>query len=222
MKPTGCNGLSALLAALACAAAQAAAPNAGVDDISQGTMDSVGGWVVGVESVPRASTSVARARLAVAAYASGVPAEFTLELAAHELVPLADGLHRLLAISPGDASHRGHITLALTPEVPNPSAGQAVLVLARDARLRLNGPDIHGASDMAVSRWAPDQVDVQWRPSQYVPEDTDPADIKRATLHVGSRLQIGAVSLHVLAIEPESADHPQWVRFEASTALGRR
>jgi len=230
---------------LGCTAAQAGAPgaaNVGVDmqfenmrlaqsaasdsvEIRAGTTGQVGGWQIGVVSVPKASQTsppANRASLAVAAYPAGVPAEFTLQVGPQELVPLGEGMHRLLRTYPGDARDKGRVVIARTPAEPRPPSGQAVLVLAHGERLRLNGPELVGASDMEATTWGADHVDVEWRPSQYAREDTDPADIKRTQLKVGSRLQIGAVSLKVLAIEPQTADHPQWITLEASAAGGRR
>jgi hypothetical protein len=57
-------------------------------------------------------------------------------------------------------------------------------------------------------------VDVQWRPSQYAVQDPDPKDVQHAHLRVGSSLDVGGRALTVSAIEPQTADHPAWVRFE--------
>jgi len=159
----------------------------------------------------------------VAGYPAGVPAELMLQAVAHDLVPAGGGLHRVLSISPGDAREKGRIAIARMPSQPGPASDQIVLYLPRGATLRLNGPDPHGASDMQVSNWGTDQsVDVEWRPAQFAPQDTDPADIKRAHLQVGSRIEVGALSLKLSAIEPKGVDHPQWLRFEASIVGGRR
>lgn len=221
---------------LLCAAARAAAPAPPAPtgpqqiEIRQGTVGVVGGWRVGVASVSRSGTPAPalRATVVVLTYSSGVAAEFTLELAAHQLAPFGDGLHRVLGVYPGDSRARGRVVIARTPEEPaepGPSSAashgaQTRLYLARAQRLRLNGPDVHGASDLEVTALSPDHVDLEWRPAEYTRADTAPADIQHAQLKVGSRLQIGAASLQVLAIEPETADHPQWIKLEASTADG--
>jgi len=178
-------------------------------DITAGRTAMVGGWRVGVSSV-----AGKKAGLVVAAYPAGVPAEFSMQAVEHDLVPAGDGLHRVLFISSGGgAKQKGQVGIA---SMPNVQAGGTAVYLVGDGWLRVNGPDTHGASDIQVTNWNPARasVEVQWRPSQFAVQDTDPKDIQHAHLTVGSALDIGGSVLTVSAIEGQTADHPAWVRFE--------
>jgi hypothetical protein len=177
--------------------------------ITAGRTALVGGWRVGVSSV-----ADKKAGLVVAAYPAGVPAEFSMQAVEHDLVPTGDGLHRVLFISAASGGkQKGQVSIA---SMPNTQAGGAAVYLVGDGWLRVNGPDTHGASDIQATKWnpSPASVDVQWRPSQFAVQDTDPRDIQHAHLTVGSALDIGGSVLTVSAIEAQTADHPAWVRFE--------
>jgi hypothetical protein len=218
-------GAASAMALLAIAATGGGAPQARADmhseqgagaaapgsvDITAGRTAMVGGWRVGVSSV-----ADKKAGLVVAAYPAGVPAEFSMQAVEHDLVPTGDGLHRVLFISTGSGQQKGQVGLSSTP---NTRSGGAAVYLVGDGWLRVNGPDTHGASDLQVTTWnkgqSPASVDVQWRPSQFTVQDTDPKDIQHAHLTVGSALDIGGSVLTVSAIEGQTADHPAWVRFE--------
>jgi hypothetical protein len=161
----------------------------------------------------------------VAAYPAGVPAEFSMQAVEHALVPVGDGLHQVLWILPGTEKEKGRVGVSPVPRQQPGAAGLAAVYVVADGWLRVNGPETHGASDIQVTAWNTDQspasVEVQWRPSQFAVQDTDPKDIQHAHLTVGNSLNIGGQVLTVSAIEPQTADHPAWVRFEM-TGSGSR
>ncbi len=185
-------------------------------EIQAGSTAAIGGWTVGAIAVGDS------ARVAVGAYPSGVQAEFVLQLRKHELMPAGDGLHRVESVVPASGASRGHLSVAASPDAATAGKGQVEVYLAREGRVRVNGPDTHGASDLRITAWGADaaspSADVEWSPSQFAPEDTDPSTIQRAHLTPGSHLVIGRTALTVAAIEAQTADHPAWIRFEVSAA----
>jgi len=189
----------------------------GAVDILAGRTAMVGGWEVGVSGVADTG-SVKKAFLVVAAYPAGVPAEFSMQAVEHALVPVGDGLHQVLWILPGTGQQKGQVGISPAPSQQPGAPGLAAVYVVADGWLRVNGPETHGASDIRVTAWntgqSPASVEVQWSPSQYALQDTDPKDIQHAHLEVGSSLNVGGRVLTVSAIEPQTADHPAWVRFE--------
>jgi hypothetical protein len=227
----GAASTTALLAVAVAsgAAAQARAdmqsePRADAVDIVAGRTALVGRWEVGVTGVT-GTGSLKKASLVVAAYPAGVPAEFSMHALEHYLVPLGDGLHRVLWISPGTGKQKGQVGISAVPIQQPGAPGPAGVYVVADGWLRVNGPATHGASDIQVTAWnkgqSPASVDVQWRPSQYAVQDTDPKDVQHAHLRVGSSLDVGGRALTVSAIEPQTADHPAWVRFEMAGSGSR-
>jgi hypothetical protein len=193
-------------------------------EIITGCVDTIGGWSVGVMGVT-GTGSDKKAYLSVAAYASGVAAEFTMQAAEHTLIPVGDGLHQVLWISPGVPQQAG-IGISSVPSRQQPSTpGLVSVYLVADGRLLVNGPQIDGASNIQVAAWYTNKllasVDVKWMSAQYAEKDTDPKDIRHAHLTVGSRLDIDGQVLTVRAIEPQTAEHPAWVRFEMASPPSR-
>ena len=185
----------------------------------------VGGWEVGVLNVA-GTGSAKKASLVVAAYPAGVPAEFTMQAVEGALVPVGDSLHQILWILPGMGKEEARVAISSEPGQQQPSApGLAAVYIVADGWLRVNGPKTHGALDIQVTAWntnqSPASVEVQWRPSQYAAQDTDPKDIQHAQLKVGSSLDVGGRVLTVNAIEPRTANHPAWVRFEMASSKSR-
>ncbi len=188
--------------------------------IHQGTVGGVGGSSIGVISVNGAPASGApadkSADLALDVYPRGIPAEFTMQVRKGDLIPAANGMYRMEDILPESDSARAHVVISTSP-VGAAASHHIMVYLTRDGHLRLNGPETHGASDMAITSWDTDgaapSADVEWRPSQFAREDTDPSTIRRSHLTVGSHVTIGRVSLKVSAIE-KATDHPAWIRFE--------
>jgi len=192
--------------------------SAGAVDILAGRTGIVGGWEVGVADAA-GTGSIKKASLVVAAYPAGVPAEFSMQAVEHALVPVGDGLHQVLWILPGTGKQKGRVGISPVPNQHQPGApGLAAVYIVADGWLRMNGPETRGASDIQVTAWntsqSPASVEVQWRPSQYTVQDSDPKDIQHAHLRVGSSLDVGGRVLTVSAIEPQTANHPAWVRFE--------
>lgn len=185
--------------------------------IDQGTVGMIGGTSVGVISVSNQPLSV---DVSLDVYPTGIPAEFTMQLGKRDLMPAADGMHRVENILPATGSQHGRVAISADPSGHSLAPGHVMVYLTHDGYLRLNGPETEGASDMQITSWGKDplapSVDVQWRPSRYAPEDTDPGTIKRAHLTIGKHVTVGRVSLTVSAIEQKADDHPAWVRFEIS------
>ncbi len=190
-------------------------------EIEQGTVGTVGGSPIGVIAV-NGPTGKGTARLSVDLYASNIPVEFTLRLHEGNWLPASDGMHRLEQVKQAAGARRGLVALSANPVDRSATGGSGVAYLAQDGFLRLNGPDTHGASDMVIKAWKADPkapaVDVQWQPAQFAPEDTDPKTMQNAHLTTGKHLAIGQVTLVVSAIEPETAHHPAWIRFEIARA----
>lgn len=186
--------------------------------IYQGTVGMIGGTSVGVSSLTDHPPTV---DVSLDVYPTGIPAEFSMQLKKQDLLPAADGMHRVQSILPATGSQRGQVAISTDPAGKSPAPGHVMVYLTQGGFLRLNGPDTEGASDMKIASWGSDPkaptADVQWQPSQYAPEDTDPSTIQRAHLTVGKHLKIGRVSLTVSAIEQKADDHPAWVRFEISS-----
>ncbi len=219
---------------LSCAAnsgclAQNTTPRPEPVSIVQGTVGLVGGSSVGVVSVFRqpanalqASRAENVAEVSLDRYASDMPAEFTLPLREGNLIPLSDGLHRIERISEPFGATRGAVSIATNAVTRDPASGSVTVYLARGGRLRLNGPDTHHALDMDIDAWnatSPQPTaDVRWRPAQFALEDTDARAIRRARLAPGAQLTIDGLVLTAIAIEPQTADHPAWIRFEVSRA----
>ncbi|MCL2447332.1 MAG: hypothetical protein FWD17_00140 [Polyangiaceae bacterium] len=154
--------------------------------------------------------------------ARGVPVSFNLPVVANTLVPLGDGLHRVLWIEPWLGDVRGRVAIAREPSQALPPSVQMMAFLANGHELILNG-NHDNASTMTVVNWGTDgSADVEWWPAQYrlQRKHLDPAMVKSAHLEIGSALQIGAVSLKVRGVEPQTAEHPQWVQFEVRVAAG--
>ena len=194
-------------------------------EIIAGRVGMIGGWSVGVMGVT-GTGSDKKALLSVGAYTDGVAAEFTVQAAEHALIPAGDGLHQVLWILPGTGTQMGRIGISSVPSRQQPSTpGVAAVYLAAGGRLRVNGPQIHGASDIQVTAWntsqSPASVEVKWMPSQYAEKDTDPRDIRHTHLTVGSRLDVNGQVLTVRAIEPQTAEHPAWVRLEMAKSESR-
>jgi hypothetical protein len=187
-------------------------------EVIAGHLAVVGGWKVGVESVTDTG-SVKKVSLSVAAYPAGVPAEYSMQALEHALVPFGDGLHKILWIVPGTQTQKGRVGISSVPSHQQPSVpGRVAVYIVANGWLRVNGPETHGATDIYVTAWntgqSPASVEVKWMPSQYAEKDTNPENIQRAHLKVGSSLNIGAQVLTVRAIEPQTVEHPAWVRFE--------
>jgi hypothetical protein len=187
-------------------------------EIIAGRVGKVGSWEVGVGSV-EGNGSAKKAILSTWTYSTGVPAEFNMPATEHALIPLGDGLHQILWILPETQTHRGRVGISSVPRRQQSSVPEHVSVyIVADGRLRVNGPDIDGATDIRVTAWNTDQspasVEIKWKPSAYAEKDTDPKKIQRAHLKVGSSLNIDGQVLTVRAIEPKTAEHPAWVRLE--------
>jgi len=204
--------------------ADAKAP--GTVEIIAGRVGTVGGWEVGVRSVED-NGSTKKVFLSTWTYSVGVPAEYSMQVPEHALVPLSDGLYQILWLVPDTETQKGRVGMASVPSQRQPSAPghAAVYIVATDGWLRVNGPDIERASDIYVTAWNTDQspvsVEVKWMPAEYAEKDTDPKNIQRAHLTVGSSLNIRGHALTVRAIEPQTAEHPAWVRFEMASAQSR-
>jgi len=194
-------------------------------EIIAGRVGVVGSWSVGVGGV-EGTGSAKKAYLAVWSDSAGVPAEFRVPVTERALVPLGDGLHQILWIVPDTDTQRGRVGIASVPSQRQPSVpGRVSVYIAAEGRLRVNGPDIEQASDIEVTAWntaqSPASVEVKWMPAEYAEKDTDPKNIQRAHLTVGSSLNIRGHVLTVRAIEPQTAEHPAWVRFEMASAQSR-
>jgi len=196
----------------------ASAKTPGTVEIDAGTVGTVGGWRTGVGGVDSAG-AVTKVHLSVAAYSAGVAAEYSMQAVEHALAPFGDGLHKILWISPGTQTQRGRVGIAAAPLRLQPNApGRAAVYIVAGGWLRVNGPETSEASDIHVTTWNTDQlpasVEVKWMSSQYAEKDTNPKNIERAHLTAGSSLNIRGHVLTVRAIEPQTAEHPAWVRFE--------
>ena len=217
----------------------AAAKAPGAVEIVAGTVGTVGGWSVGVGGV-QGTGSAKKVYLAVWHYSTGVPAEYSMSAGEHALVPLGDGLYQILWILPetettqkglqsqriAPGTPRGRVGIASVPSRWQASApGHVAVYIVADGRLRVNGPDIDKASDIQVTAWnteqSPASVEVKWMPSQYAEKDTNPKDIQHAHFTMGSSLNIRGHVLTVRAIEPQTAEHPAWVRFEMACSESR-
>jgi hypothetical protein len=202
----------------------------GTISIAQGTVGIAGGSPIGVVSVYRRrpdSTQASRAEHVVEVsldhYGTGMPVEFTLPMREGNLIPASDGMHRIERVSLPAGATRGSVSISGNPVARAPAGESPAVYLARGGSLRLNGPETHHALDMEISAWnsTPGQqptADVKWWPAQFALEDTDAETIRHARLAQGTQLTIDRLVLTVTSIEPQTAYHPAWIRFEVSHA----
>jgi hypothetical protein len=191
----------------------------GTIEITAGCVGMVGDWEVGVGDVTDTG-SVKKVALATWSDPAGVAAGYNMYVFEHALVPFGDGLRRILWIVPDTQKHRGRVGISpvLRQQPPSVPGHVSVYIVADDGWLRVNGPDIEKATDIRVTAWntgqSPASVEVQWLSAEYAVQDTNPKNIHYTHLKVGSSLNIDGQVLTVRAIEPKTAEHPAWVRFE--------
>ncbi|MGO4702859.1 hypothetical protein [Dyella sp. 2RAB6] len=145
--------------------------------------------------------------------------ESTLVVGEKMLLPLADGLHRVSKLAtPSESDRQGHVVI--DTEAARAGSPHTVFV-SEEGRLRIGGPEVKAAYDVRVLAWTPDKhapqsATLEWLTAAF-PRDSVPAQqIKQQAVKVGDRLQVGAATLTVKAVEGQTQDHPAWIEFELS------
>lgn len=183
-----------------------------------------GGGRVGVVAVMHPPL---RSSLVVAGAASGIPFETTQTVMAGQEVLGVGRRFRVESISPGSGGASGDygtVFLHLTSAGRSwPAAAVALTAHGpstnEDSQLRLDGPDLEGATDARVIAWLPDEqhptaAQVEWWPAKWGRDGNLPTDIRSARLAPGASVTFGRATAKVLAIQGASADHPARIILE--------
>jgi hypothetical protein len=191
--------------------------------IETGATDRLGQCRVGVVSVydlpisdPRAP-AVRVARLVLCGVEAGIAWESTMDVRESDVVPVGDGLCRVLAIVFRGPPDRPEVTFAPTPGNPldpNSPTGTSI-ILAETGLLRIAGPEIENAWDLHVTGWEPDscaprRVSLEWWPALFSRSDSDPKSIEHAVAEPGTDVVIGRHRLNVRSLYGRVADRSAW------------
>lgn len=152
-----------------------------------------------------------RAKILVAGSSHGSEWESTHVLVNGQELAVGDAIYTG-SIIPNGPGIMGGIGLQPTPE--NQAIPPGSIVLDSDGQLRLDGPDVHTATDLKTISWQPDETNpnevlTEWWPAIAIRGDTGaPADPHTARLSVGSQLSAGKTKVQVVAIQGATKTHP--------------
>jgi hypothetical protein len=201
--------LRALVLAALATVGTASMSQADETGIVEGQVGQLAGHSVGVLAIDGEA-----ARIVIAGRSGGTEWEVTAEVRAHEALPLCGAAFEVAAITPGSGARGGAV--AIRPAL-EPAPGQAGAVcLPAGGRLRLGGPSVMTATDLAPTTWHPDErqpasVDAEWYPAKSAREDTPAAGIHAVTLRPGGSVAIGAFRVTVTGLLGATGRRRAWL-----------
>ncbi len=148
-------------------------------------------------------------------------------VAAGDLLPTADGVLRIVSVTPpdpatslapGGPSHGGVTIGVRVVAAVAAHPGERTVFLSQGGELRLGAEDPLQALVVRVAAWAPDAARpdsaiLEWMPSYLTAQTAVSSDIGRATVSTGGQVGIGGHVLVVRALLGRADDRAAWVEL---------